>query len=45
MKAHIVLAHPEAKFFNAHLAATTQKVLGAAGWLTTLDNVKGLSHI
>ena len=39
MKAHIVLAHPEAKSFNAHLSGTSQRVLGAAGWQTTLSDL------
>jgi NAD(P)H dehydrogenase (quinone) len=39
MKAHIVLAHPEAKSFNAHLSDTSQRVLGAAGWQTTLSDL------
>ena len=39
MKAHIVLAHPEAKSFNAHLSGTSQRVLGAAGWQTSLSDL------
>ncbi len=39
MKAHIVLAHPEAKSFNAHLSGISQRVLGAAGWRTTLSDL------
>ena len=39
MKAHIVLAHPEAKSFNAHLSGISQAVLGAAGWQTTLSDL------
>ena len=39
MKAHIVLAHPEGKSFNALLAATSQSVLGATGWQTTLSDL------
>lgn len=39
MKAHIVLAHPEAKSFNAHLSDTSQRVLGTAGWQTTLSDL------
>ncbi len=30
-KAHIVLAHPEAKSFNAQLSSSSQRVLGTAG--------------
>ena len=32
MQAHIVLAHPEPRSFNAHLAAVTRKSLEARGW-------------
>ena len=39
MKSHTVLAHPEAKSFNAHLSGTSQRVLGAAGWQTTLSDL------
>ena len=39
MKAHIVLAHPEPKSFNARLSAASQRVLGAAGWQTTLSDL------
>ncbi len=39
MKAHIVLAHPEAKSFNAHLADISQRELNAAGWQTTLSDL------
>jgi len=39
MKAHIVLAHPEAKSFNAHLSGISQQVLGAAGCHTTLTDL------
>jgi NAD(P)H dehydrogenase (quinone) len=39
MKAHIVLAHPEAKSFNAHLSGTSQRVLSAAGWQITLSDL------
>ena len=39
MKAHIVLAHPEAKSFNGHLADISQSVLGDAGWQTTLSDL------
>ena len=39
MKAHIVLAHPEGQSFNALLAATSQKMLQAAGWQTTLSDL------
>ncbi|MEM7427262.1 MAG: NAD(P)H-dependent oxidoreductase [Pseudomonadota bacterium] len=39
MKAHIVLAHPEAGSFNGQLAATTAKTLGAGGWHTSLSDL------
>jgi len=39
MNAHIVLAHPEAKSFNAHLSGISQRVLGAAGWKTTRSDL------
>ena len=42
MKAHIVLAHPEAKSFNAQLSATSERVLRAAGWQTTLSDLYAL---
>jgi NAD(P)H dehydrogenase (quinone) len=39
MKAHIILAHPEAKSFNSHLSGISQQVLGTAGWQTTLSDL------
>jgi len=39
MNAHIVLAHPEAKSFNAHLSRISQRALGAGGWQTTLSDL------
>lgn len=42
MKVHIVLAHPEAKSFNAHLARTTERTLGAAVWQTTMSDLYGM---
>lgn len=39
MKAHIVLAHPEAKSFNGHLSGISQSVLGIAGWQHTLSDL------
>ena len=39
MKAHIVLAHPEAKSFNAQLSGITQHVLGATGYETTISDL------
>ena len=32
MRAHIVLAHPEPRSFNAHLAAVARRSLEARGW-------------
>jgi NAD(P)H dehydrogenase (quinone) len=37
--AHIVLAHPEAQSFNAHLARTAAKALEAQGWSVTLSDL------
>jgi len=38
MQAHIVLAHPEPKSFNAHLADVARKALEAGGWsVSTTD--------
>lgn len=39
MYAHIVLAHPEKKSFNAHLSNISRKVLGVTGWRTTLSDL------
>lgn len=39
MKAHIVLAHPEAKSFNARLAETSESTLEGAGWQTSLSDL------
>ncbi|MDH3668027.1 MAG: NAD(P)H-dependent oxidoreductase, partial [Paracoccaceae bacterium] len=39
MKAHIVLAHPESKSFNAHLSGISQRALGAVGWQSTLSDL------
>jgi len=39
MKAHIVLAHPEAKSFNAHLSRTSLQVLQTAGWEVTYSDL------
>ena len=39
MKAHIVLAHPEAKSFNAHLAGISQRVLSAGGSQVTYSDL------
>lgn len=38
MQAHIVLAHPEAQSYNAHLADVARRTLSAEGWsVTTTD--------
>ena len=39
MRSHIVLAHPEANSFNAHLSGISQQVLGVTGWQTTLSDL------
>ncbi len=42
-KAHIVLAHPEVKSFNAQLSNTSRKVLGADGCKTTLSDLYSMN--
>ena len=44
MKAHIVLAHPEARSFNAHLSSISQTVLGIAGWQHTLSDLYAMDY-
>jgi len=39
MKAHIVLAHPEAKSFNGHLSGISQSVLRSAEWQHTMSDL------
>lgn len=39
MKAHIVLAHPEPKSFNAHLASVAKGALEHRGWSVTLTDL------
>lgn len=39
MKAHIVLAHPEPKSYNAHLANLARKTLSDRGWSVTLTDL------
>ena len=39
MHAHIVLAHPEPKSYNAHLAATARKALEGTGWTVSISNL------
>ena len=43
MKAHIVLAHPEPKSFNGHLANISRSVLGEDGWQVTLSDLYAMS--
>ena len=42
MHTHIVLAHPESKSFNAHLAGITRQSMEAAGSETTLSDLYSL---
>ena len=37
--AHIVLAHPEPKSFNGHLAAVARDALSSRGWTVTLSDL------
>ena len=39
MKAHIVLAHPEPKSFNAHLTALARETLVSRGWDVSTSNL------
>lgn len=39
MQAHIVLAHPEGRSFNGHLAEVAHRSLEAAGWSVTLSDL------
>ncbi len=39
MQAHIVLAHPEPKSFNAHLAAVAREALEGRGWGVTVSDL------
>ena len=41
MKAHIVLAHPEPKSFNAHLAETARQALLVRGWEVSYSDLYG----
>lgn len=43
MRAHIVLAHPEAKSFNGHLSSISQQTLDDAGWQTTLSDLYAMN--
>ena len=42
MHAHIVLAHPEPRSFNAHLARVAQRALAAQGWTVSLSDLYGM---
>ncbi len=42
MRAHIVLAHPEPRSFNAHLAEQARIALLARGWQVTLSDLYAL---
>ena len=42
MKAHIVLAHPDARSFNGHLANLSHNTLTAAGYDCTLSDLYGM---
>jgi NAD(P)H dehydrogenase (quinone) len=42
MQAHIVLAHPEPKSFNAHLADVARQALQARGWAVSLSDLYGM---
>jgi NAD(P)H dehydrogenase (quinone) len=39
MQAHIVLAHPEPKSFNAHLANVARRTLEAVGWGVSISDL------
>ncbi len=39
MKAHVVLAHPEPKSYNAHLAQVAREALQDRGWSVTLTDL------
>jgi NAD(P)H dehydrogenase (quinone) len=42
MQAHIVLAHPEPKSFNAHLADVARRSLAAQGWSVSMSDLYGM---
>src|SRR4029453_5317527 len=42
MQAHVVLAHPEPKSFNAHLAGVARKALEAQGWSVSVTDLYGI---
>jgi NAD(P)H dehydrogenase (quinone) len=39
MQAHIVLAHPETKSYNAHLADVARRTLEQTGWGVTVSDL------
>jgi len=39
LRAHVVLAHPEPKSFNAHLAAVARETLVAQGWDVSISDL------
>lgn len=39
MHAHVVLAHPEKRSFNAHLARLARRALEAAGWIVSQSDL------
>ena len=43
MKAHIVLAHPEPKSFNAHLANIAQQTLAERGWAVSSSDLYAMA--
>ena len=42
MRAHIVLAHPEPRSFNAHLAQVAGRALEAQGWSVSVSDLYGM---
>ena len=42
MQAHIVLAHPEGRSFNGHLAEVARRTLEAQGWTVSLSDLYGM---
>jgi hypothetical protein len=42
MQAHVVLAHPEPRSFNAHLAQVARRALEAQGWSVSASDLYGM---
>jgi NAD(P)H dehydrogenase (quinone) len=42
MHAHIVLAHPEPRSFNAHLASIASRSLQAQGWTVSVSDLHAM---